>query len=45
MSRGNITRRGKRSWRLKFDVGCDARGKRQVRFVTVRAAGRTPRRN
>lgn len=35
--RGNITRRGDRSWRLKFEVGeRDAAGKRQTRFVTVR---------
>ena len=32
--RGNITRRGKTSWRLKFDVGND--GKRQTRYATVR---------
>src|SRR5262245_7898802 len=36
MSRGNITRRGKRSWQLKFDVGVDAKGKRKIRYVTVR---------
>lgn len=36
MSRGNITRRGKRSWRLKFDLGANAAGKRQTRLVTVR---------
>jgi hypothetical protein len=23
MGRGNITRRGKNSWRLKFDIGID----------------------
>lgn len=35
--RGNITRRGKSSWRLKFDVGTDpATAKRLTRFVTVR---------
>jgi hypothetical protein len=35
--RGNITRRGTSSWRLKFDVGTDpATGKRLTRFVTVR---------
>jgi integrase len=34
--RGNITRRGKSSWRLKFDVGVDDRGKRLVRYVTVK---------
>jgi|KBSSwiStaDraftv2_1062776.scaffolds.fasta_scaffold13305_7 integrase len=38
MSRGNITRRGTRSWRLKFDVGVDAKGKRKVRYVTVKGA-------
>jgi integrase len=37
--RGNITRRGKSSWRLKFDVaGQD--GKRQTRYVTVRCGSR-----
>jgi integrase len=35
MSRGNITRRGKSSWQLKFDVPGD-NGKRQTRYVTVR---------
>lgn len=34
--RGNLTRRGKHSWRLKFDVGTDATGKRKTRYVTVR---------
>ena len=35
--RGNITRRGKSSWRIKFDIGRDlATGERQIRFVTVR---------
>ena len=33
--RGNITRRGKSSWQLKFDVGSDS-GKRQTRYATVR---------
>jgi integrase len=33
--RGNITRRGKSSWRLKFD-GERIAGKRQIRYVTVR---------
>jgi integrase len=33
--KGNITRRGKKSWRLKFDVGIDASGKRQIRYITV----------
>lgn len=35
--RGNITRRGKASWRLKFDLGTDpATGKRNTQLVTVR---------
>jgi integrase len=35
--RGNITRRGKSSWRLKFDIGTDpVTGRRQTRLVTVR---------
>lgn len=35
--RGNITRRGKSSWRLKFDLGSDpVTGKRLTRLVTVR---------
>lgn len=32
--RGNITRRGKASWRIKFDVFSSA--ERQTRFVTVK---------
>ena len=34
--RGNITRRGKTSWRLKFDVGVDDAGKRIIEYETVR---------
>lgn len=34
--RGNITRRGKSSWRLKFDLGTDELGVRQTRYVTVK---------
>jgi integrase len=34
--RGNITRRGKSSWRLKFDVGVDERGRRRIRYATVK---------
>jgi Phage integrase, N-terminal SAM-like domain len=35
--RGNITRRGKSSWRLKFDAEPDAlTGKRRIRYVTVK---------
>jgi integrase len=33
--RGNITRRGKNSWRIKFDIE-GSPGVRQTRFVTVR---------
>jgi integrase len=37
MTAGNITRRGARSWRLKFEAGerDPASGKRQTRYVTV----------
>jgi integrase len=38
--RGNITRRGRESWRLRFDVGVDANGKRKVQSVTVRGTKR-----
>src|SRR3546814_516314 len=35
--KGSIIRRGKESWRLKFDIGRDpANGKRLTRYVTVR---------
>jgi integrase len=40
--RGNITRRGKASWQLKFDVASDS-GKRQQRYATVRGPIRTRR--
>jgi len=33
--RGNITRRGKSSWRIKFDVERDASGKRRFHTVTM----------
>jgi integrase len=33
--RGNITRRGKASWRIKFDVGTDETGKRLINYQTV----------
>jgi hypothetical protein len=36
MGRGNITRRGKRSWRIKFEVGTDASGNRQTRYITIK---------
>jgi integrase len=35
--RGNITRRGKASWRIKFDLDNDpVTGERRTRVVTVR---------
>jgi hypothetical protein len=33
--RGNITKRGKNSWQLKFDVGRE-NGKRDTRYATVK---------
>ncbi len=34
---GNITRRGKNSWRVKYEIGRDpVTGKRQTRYITVR---------
>ena len=33
--RGNITRRGKASWRIKFDIGADPEGRRQFHTETV----------
>jgi len=35
MGRGNITRRGRDSWRIKFDVDASG-GRRQTRYGTVR---------
>jgi integrase len=35
--KGNLTRRGKNSWRLKFDAGTDsATGKRLTKYVTLK---------
>jgi integrase-like protein len=35
--KGNLTRRGERSWRLKYDLGVDpTTGRRQTRYVTLR---------
>jgi integrase len=31
-----VERRGKSSWRIRFDVGRDAKGKRRFQYVTVR---------
>jgi len=36
MSRGNITRRGKNSWRLKLEVASDVPGKRKIHYETVK---------
>ena len=33
---GSIIRRGKRSWRCKFEIGRGADGRRQTRYLTVR---------
>jgi integrase len=39
--RGNITRRGKSSWRLKFELDADrATGKRRTQYLTVRGSKR-----
>ncbi|MEP0322877.1 tyrosine-type recombinase/integrase [Bauldia litoralis] len=39
--KGNITRRGKESWRLKFDAGRDpATGKRKIQYHTFRGTKR-----
>ena len=40
--KGNITRRGRNSWRLKFDRGRDANGKRLITYMTVRGTKRHP---
>ena len=34
--KGNLTRRGERSWRLKFDAGRNPlTGKREIKYVTL----------
>jgi hypothetical protein len=38
--RGNITRRGRDSWRLKFDLPRGPDGKRRSEFVTVKGKRR-----
>ena len=38
--KGNITRRGKNSFRLKFDSGIDANGKRKIQYHTFRGTKR-----
>jgi integrase len=34
--KGNLTRRGERSWRLKYDLGSGPNGDRQTRYVTLK---------
>ena len=34
--RGNITRRGKNSWRIKFEIGADSEGRRRYHVETIR---------
>ena len=34
--KGHLTRRGQRSWRVKYDLGTDGTGKRQTRYATLR---------
>lgn len=42
---GNITRRGKSSWRIKYEIGRDpVTGERQTRFLTVRGTKKDARR-
>jgi integrase len=38
--KGNLTRRGRSSWRLKFDAGSDPAGRRITKFVTLRGTRR-----
>src|SRR5512132_86850 len=39
--RGNITRRGKTSWRIKFDAEPDVvTGERRIRYVTIKGTRR-----
>ena len=42
--KGNLTRRGERSWRLKFDAGRDADGRRISKYVTLRGTRHRRRR-
>ena len=37
---GTITRRGKRSWRIKYDLPRDETGQRRVAYLTVRGTKR-----
>ena len=45
MKRGNITKRGKESWQLKFDGPRGGDGKRQIRYATVKGTYKTRRKN
>jgi integrase len=40
MSDGNITRRGKASWRVKYELPRDASGERRIGYVTVKGSRR-----
>ena len=37
---GHIQKRGRNSWRLKFDAGRDAAGKRKIQYQTFRGGRR-----
>jgi integrase len=37
---GHVRRRGERSWELKFDVGTDVSGKRQIRYASFKGTKR-----
>jgi integrase len=38
--KGNLTRRGRHSWRLKFDIGSEPAGRRITKFVTLHGTRR-----
>lgn len=41
MARGNLTKRGESSWRMKFDIGADSvTGKRRIEYVTFKGSKR-----
>jgi hypothetical protein len=40
MSAGHIRKRSERSWELKFDVGTDVNGKRQIRYHSFKGSKR-----
>jgi integrase len=33
---GHVRRRGERSWELKYDIGCDASGRRKTRYASFK---------